>query len=152
MPIMYTIGRFASIGRVSVRMLRHYDEIGLLVPAKVDARSGYRSYAPSQLAELAEIMRLRGLGLGLADTAAVVRAGADDPVSRERLISQMRAETDGARCEFGNISGLGTSWKTLGTCTVNGETRKANITLVRTGDVLVWSSENGTTKYLRCPN
>jgi peptidoglycan hydrolase-like protein with peptidoglycan-binding domain len=67
-------------------------------------------------------------------------------------ITPKRAETDGARCEFGNISGLGTSWKTLGTCTVNGETRKANITLVRTGDVLVWSSENGTTKYLRCPN
>jgi len=67
-------------------------------------------------------------------------------------ITSKRAETDGARCEFGNINGLGTSWKTLGTCTVNGETRKANITLVRTGDVLIWSSENGTTKYLRCPN
>jgi hypothetical protein len=67
-------------------------------------------------------------------------------------VTPKRAEADGARCEFGNISGLGTSWKTLGTCTVNGETRKANITLVRAGDVLVWSSENGTTKYLRCPN
>lgn len=67
-------------------------------------------------------------------------------------ITPKRAETAGARCEFGNVSGLGTSWKTLGTCTVNGETRKANITLVRTGDVLVWSSENGTTKYLQCPN
>jgi peptidoglycan hydrolase-like protein with peptidoglycan-binding domain len=67
-------------------------------------------------------------------------------------ITQKRAETEGARCEFGNISGLGTNWKTVGTCTVNGETRKANISFVRTGDVLVWSSENGTTKYLRCPN
>jgi peptidoglycan hydrolase-like protein with peptidoglycan-binding domain len=67
-------------------------------------------------------------------------------------ITPKRAETDGARCEFGNISGLGTSWKTLGVCTVNGETRKANIALVRTGEVLVWSSESGTTKYLRCPN
>jgi DNA-binding transcriptional MerR regulator len=85
MPTMYTIGRFASIGRVSVRMLRHYDEIGLLVPAKVDAQSGYRSYAPGQLVDLADIMRLRGLGLGLADTAAVLRAGADDPAARELL-------------------------------------------------------------------
>jgi hypothetical protein len=67
-------------------------------------------------------------------------------------ITQNRAETEGARCEFANVSGLGTNWKTLGTCTVNGQTRKANINLVRTGDVLVWSSENGTTKYLRCAN
>jgi peptidoglycan hydrolase-like protein with peptidoglycan-binding domain len=67
-------------------------------------------------------------------------------------ITQNRAETEGARCEFANVSGLGTNWKTLGTCTVNGQTRKANISLVRTGDVLVWSSENGTTKYLRCAN
>lgn len=41
--VMYTIGEFASIGRVSVRMLRHYDEIGLLRPARVDPHSGYRS-------------------------------------------------------------------------------------------------------------
>jgi hypothetical protein len=63
-----------------------------------------------------------------------------------------RAETDGARCEFGTVTGLGTNWKTVGTCTVNGVTQKSNINFVRTGDMLVWSSENGTTKYLRCPN
>jgi hypothetical protein len=67
-------------------------------------------------------------------------------------ITPKRAETEGARCEFGNISGLGTNWKTVGTCTVNGATRKANISFVRIGDVLIWSSENGTTKYLRCPS
>jgi peptidoglycan hydrolase-like protein with peptidoglycan-binding domain len=66
-------------------------------------------------------------------------------------ITQNRAETEGARCEFENVSGLGTIWKTLGTCTVNGQTRKTNISLVRTGNVLVWSSQNGTTKYQRCP-
>jgi peptidoglycan hydrolase-like protein with peptidoglycan-binding domain len=65
-------------------------------------------------------------------------------------ITQNRAETEGARCEFGSVNGLGTMWKTRGTCTVNGQTRKANISLVRTGNVLVWSSENGTTKYQRC--
>ncbi|MGL4255714.1 MAG: MerR family DNA-binding transcriptional regulator, partial [Microbacterium sp.] len=31
---MYTIGEFAALGRVSVRMLRHYDAIGLLEPAR----------------------------------------------------------------------------------------------------------------------
>ena len=33
---MYTIGEFARLGRVSIRMLRHYDAIGLLVPVQVD--------------------------------------------------------------------------------------------------------------------
>jgi DNA-binding transcriptional MerR regulator/effector-binding domain-containing protein len=88
---MYSIGRFASIGRVSVRMLRHYDEIGLLVPARVDPLSGYRSYAPEQLTDLAEIMRLRGLGLGLVDITHVVRADEGDPAMRELLRSAREA-------------------------------------------------------------
>lgn len=39
---MSTIGEFASIGRVSMRMLRYYDRIGLLTPARVDPDTGYR--------------------------------------------------------------------------------------------------------------
>jgi len=84
---MYSIGRFASIGRVSVRMLRHYDEIGLLIPAHVDPATGYRSYAPEQLNRLADVMRLRGLGLGLAEITAVLRAGDGDPAARALLVS-----------------------------------------------------------------
>ncbi len=41
---MLSIGHFARHGRVSVRMLRHYDAIGLLQPAYVDRVTGYRSY------------------------------------------------------------------------------------------------------------
>lgn len=41
------IGDFARLGQVSVRMLRHYDALGLLTPASVDASSSYRSYSPS---------------------------------------------------------------------------------------------------------
>jgi DNA-binding transcriptional MerR regulator/effector-binding domain-containing protein len=100
-PTMYSIGRFASIGRVSVRMLRHYDEIGLLVPTRVDPVSGYRSYAPEQLADLAEVMRLRGLGLGLVDIGRVVRADEGDPdvhvllrSAREALRRSIVADTD----------------------------------------------------------
>ncbi|WP_353813758.1 MerR family transcriptional regulator [Agromyces sp. SYSU T00266] len=49
---MYTIGEFAAFGRVSVRMLRHYDAIGLLEPAHVDEHSGYRRYSSAQLQRL----------------------------------------------------------------------------------------------------
>jgi DNA-binding transcriptional MerR regulator/effector-binding domain-containing protein len=88
---MYSIGRFASIGRVTVRMLRHWDDIGLLTPAHVDPVTGYRSYAPEQLPDLAEIVRLRDLGVGLADIGRVRRAGVDDPAAR-RVLEAAREE------------------------------------------------------------
>ncbi|WP_447946891.1 MerR family DNA-binding transcriptional regulator [Microbacterium lacticum] len=53
---MYTIGEFAAFGHVSARMLRHYDAIGLLRPADVDERSGYRRYAPEQIGDLVRIV------------------------------------------------------------------------------------------------
>ena len=46
---MFSIGDFAGLGRVSVRMLRHYDAIGLIRPAHVDPHSGYRYYTAAQL-------------------------------------------------------------------------------------------------------
>ena len=56
---MFTIGDFARHGRVSVRMLRHYDAIGLLRPAQVDPATGYRSYAAAQLARLNRVIALK---------------------------------------------------------------------------------------------
>ena len=46
---MFSIGEFARYGGVSIRTLRHYDEIGLLRPAPVDQATGYRSYSAAQL-------------------------------------------------------------------------------------------------------
>ena len=83
---MYTIGEFAAIGRVSVRMLRHYDAIGLLPPARVDEHSGYRSYSDAQLAALLLIVELRQLGVGLDAIAAVLAS--DDP--RPALTAALR--------------------------------------------------------------
>jgi DNA-binding transcriptional MerR regulator len=62
---MFTIGEFARLGAVSVRTLRHYDEIGLLPPAKVDPDTGYRCYSPTQLRQLNRIVALKELGLSL---------------------------------------------------------------------------------------
>ena len=46
---MLSIGEFARLVGVSVRMLRHYDRLGLLEPARVDEYTGYRSYSTGQL-------------------------------------------------------------------------------------------------------
>ncbi|HZT66577.1 MAG TPA: MerR family transcriptional regulator [Acidimicrobiales bacterium] len=62
---MLSIGDFARLGQVSPRMLRHYDEIGLLRPEQVDPASGYRYYGANQLARLHRLLALRDLGFGL---------------------------------------------------------------------------------------
>jgi DNA-binding transcriptional MerR regulator len=62
---MLSIGEFASLGMVSVRTLRHYDEIGLLPPAHIDQQTGYRAYSADQLRQLNRIAALKGLGLSL---------------------------------------------------------------------------------------
>jgi DNA-binding transcriptional MerR regulator len=62
---MFSIGEFARLGGVSIRTLRHYDETGLLRPARVDPDTGYRSYRASQLGRLNRILAMKELGLSL---------------------------------------------------------------------------------------
>ena len=83
---MFTIGEFARHGRVSVRMLRHYDATGLLRPARVDAASGYRFYTAGQLARLNRIIALKDLGFSLDQ----VRVMLDEQVSAEQLRGMLR--------------------------------------------------------------
>jgi hypothetical protein len=42
------IGQFARLGRLSIKQLRHHDELGLLVPAYVDEHTGYRYHRHEQ--------------------------------------------------------------------------------------------------------
>lgn len=83
---MFTIGDFARHGRVSVRMLRHYDAIGLLRPARVDPASGYRSYEAGQLTRLNRIIALKDLGFTLEQ----VRVMLDEKISTEQLRGMLR--------------------------------------------------------------
>lgn len=90
---MIPIGVFARLGQVSVRMLRHYDRIGLLTPASVDPSSGYRSYAAEQLARLNRIVALKELGLTLDQVAAVLDEGLGADELRGMLTAR-RAELE----------------------------------------------------------
>lgn len=88
---MFTIGDFAQLGRVSVRMLRHYDAVGLLPPAHVDPSSGYRFYTAAQLQRLNRLVALKDLGLTLDQVRVVL----DEKLSVEQLhgmLSLRRAE------------------------------------------------------------
>ncbi|NGO73576.1 MerR family transcriptional regulator [Streptomyces boncukensis] len=60
------IGAFAHASRLSPKALRLYDGLGLLPPAYVDPASGYRYYAPDQLARARLVAWLRRVGMPLA--------------------------------------------------------------------------------------
>ncbi|MEU2628356.1 MerR family transcriptional regulator [Kitasatospora sp. NPDC007106] len=83
---MFTIGDFARHGRVSVRMLRHYDATGLLRPAHVDPATGYRHYTAAQLARLNRIIALKDLGLSLRQVQEIL----DERVTTEELRAMLR--------------------------------------------------------------
>jgi len=78
------IGRFAHLTGLTVKALRHYDDIGLLRPAAVDPDTGYRTYGPEQ-AERAETIRLlRQLEVPLDEIAALLAS--DDPEAQKQVL------------------------------------------------------------------
>ncbi|MEV6851177.1 MerR family transcriptional regulator [Actinoplanes sp. NPDC051411] len=83
---MFTIGDFAGLGRVSVRMLRHYDTIGLIRPAHVDPHSGYRYYTAAQLRVLNRVIALKDLGFTLQQVKAMI----EDKIESTELRGMLR--------------------------------------------------------------
>jgi len=83
---MLSIGDFARLGQVSPRMLRHYDEIGLLRPERVDRATGYRSYGAHQLTRLHRLVALRDLGFNLDQMGPVL----DEELTVEELRGMLR--------------------------------------------------------------
>jgi DNA-binding transcriptional MerR regulator/predicted transcriptional regulator YdeE len=83
---MLTIGDFVRLGQVSPRMLRHYDEIGLLSPDRVDPSTGYRYYTARQLARLHRLVALRDLGFSLDQIGPVL----DEELTVDELRGMLR--------------------------------------------------------------
>ena len=69
---MLKIGDFSKLSRVSIRMLRHYDDIGLLKPAEIDLFTGYRYYREDQLFVISRITALKDMGFALADIVRIL--------------------------------------------------------------------------------
>jgi DNA-binding transcriptional MerR regulator len=85
---MLNIGQFARLGHVSPRMLRHYDEIGLLRPEQVDRTNGYRLYGAHQLGRLHRLLALRDLGFTLEQIRGVLNE--DPSIEQVRGMLRMR--------------------------------------------------------------
>ncbi len=85
MPASLSIGDFSRATHLSIKMLRHYHERGLLVPSDVAADTGYRRYSAGQIPAAQVIRRFRDLGMPLQQIRAVLDA--PDLRARNQLIS-----------------------------------------------------------------
>ena len=90
---MLKIGEFSKLSRVSVRMLRHYDEIGLLKPAETDRFTDYRYYREDQLPVVCRITALRDMGFSLADIVKMLDVY-DDRARLEQFFASRRRELE----------------------------------------------------------
>ncbi len=83
---MLSIGDLARHARVTVRMLRHYDTLGLVTPERVDQSTGHRWYAVSQIGRVNSLVALKELGFTLEQCGAIL----DEQVSVEQLRGMLR--------------------------------------------------------------
>lgn len=95
---MFKIGDFSKLTKVSVRMLRYYDEVGLFNPAKIDDFTGYRYYSAKQISEISLIVSLRDMGFKVVDIAVFTGEKSDDKleeilkIKSEEVSNNIRTE------------------------------------------------------------
>ncbi len=97
---MLKIGDFSKLSRVSIRMLRHYDDIGLLKPAEIDDFTGYRYYREDQLFIIGRITALKDMGFALADITRILEIYDEKDkldaylIARQKELAKQAKETE----------------------------------------------------------
>src|SRR5580704_12228639 len=85
MATSLAIGDFSRATHLSVKTLRHYHRLGLLVPDEIDAGSGYRRYRTEQIPTAQVIRRFRDLEMPMEKIGEVLSTG--DLQTRNDLIA-----------------------------------------------------------------
>ena len=93
MSTLVRIGEFSRLTHISVKALRHYQEVGVLAPREVDPRTGYRQYALEQVAHAQLVRRLRALDMPLDQIRDVLAA--PSPERRNDAIAQHLVRLEG---------------------------------------------------------
>lgn len=83
---MLKIGEFAQLAQVTIKMLRHYDRLGILAPAHIDPQNGYRYYQVEQLPQIHRILALKEIGLSLEQIGVLL----SERVSNEQIRGMLR--------------------------------------------------------------
>lgn len=99
---LYRIGVFSQMNKVTIKTLRHYDDIGLLKPHVIDESNGYRYYTSQQLPKLHQILALKEIGFSLDEIQSVI-----DGASEEKLLLKKKSELLSSMAELGKkIAGI----------------------------------------------
>jgi DNA-binding transcriptional MerR regulator len=103
---LLSIGGFAIVSGLSITALRHYDEVGVLLPAWVDPATGYRRYRPEQVQQARLIRNLRRLEMPVESirqvledpsgptAAAFLRTHRDHLARRVEALTELVREAD----------------------------------------------------------
>jgi DNA-binding transcriptional MerR regulator len=106
MGAQVSIGDFSVMTRLSRKALRHYHDLGLLVPARIDPHSGYRFYDTSQVDRAHIIRRFRYLDMAIPDVKALLST--DDIGERNEIItSHLRRMENELQRTQDTVRGLG---------------------------------------------
>lgn len=98
---MLRIGEFSKLSRVSIRMLRHYDEIGLLKPVHIDPDTGYRYYGEDQLSAAGRITALKDMGFGLSAIGQMMDSFEDaERLEQHLLLKQAELREEGQQIAY----------------------------------------------------
>ena len=103
---MFAIGEFSRITGLSVKTLRFYHEIGLLVPAVVDPSTGYRRYDARNVEAARAIAALRALDFPLEEVGEILRSHGDEADLIDLLQRQKERLRDRIQREKGLLSSI----------------------------------------------
>lgn len=110
-----TIGEFSRFCQVTVKTLRYYDKLGLLMPNEVDEWSRYRYYDVSQMQQLNAILRLKDMGFSLEEIGELLDEGTHKPsiTQIEGKKEQMRNQITELVKKLHSLNKIGESIKSI---------------------------------------
>lgn len=91
---MFKIGDFSKLSNISIRMLRYYEKMELLLPEQVDEDSGFRYYSARQLERAGQIQRLKALGFSLAVIGKILSSDDMEDLEKHFLIRKQELEEE----------------------------------------------------------
>ena len=101
MDKLFRIGKMAKLFHMSMSTLRHYENIGLLKPEKVDQKNGYRYYSVRQFEALNTVRYLRALDMPLSEIEDFLQNREVDAI--EAKLRQQKEEVAARRRELERI-------------------------------------------------
>lgn len=92
----FLISEFAKLRGININSLRYYEKLGILKPAHIDEKTGYRYYAPEQVSVLNKIILCIQLGIPLKEMVKYIdedgNLNSQQLLEQGRIVAQKRIE------------------------------------------------------------